>query len=53
MRYNTSMCFSLDASDIALFVIIGIAVIALVLVILFFTLTNVREEQHNKEIREL
>ena len=57
MRYNTSMCFvSIGINSIAEFVMLCVGAFALlagILIIVLFAISNHRDENHNKEIRDL
>ena len=47
------MALSINAIEIVFFVVIGLALAALITIIILFSVSNVREEKHNKEIKEL
>ncbi len=57
MRYNTSMCFlSVEINSIVeliMLIVGGVALLAMVVVILLFAISNHRDENHDKEIRNL
>ena len=57
MRYNTSMCFAqITINSIAEFIMLGVialAVIAIGLIIAFFAISNHRDDNHDKEIKDL
>ena len=57
MRYNTSMCFlsiTVDSLvELLMLAVAGLAVVAAVLIIVLFGISNHRDENHNKEIRDL
>ena len=47
------MALSINAIEIVFFVVIGLALAALITITILFSVSNVREEKHNKEIKEL
>ena len=57
MRYNTSMCFlSVEINSIVeliMLIVGGVALLAMVVVIILFAISNHRDENHDKEIRNL
>ena len=57
MRYNTSMCFlSVEINGIVeliMLIVGGVALLAMVVVIILFAISNHRDENHDKEIRNL
>ena len=57
MRYNTSMCFmtyvSFDIQHVLLLGITGLAIIALIAVIIMFGVSNHKDENHFREIKDL
>ena len=57
MRYNTSMCFlSVEINSVVeliMFIVGGVALLAMVVVIVLFAISNHRDENHDKEIRNL
>ena len=57
MRYNTSMCFlSITVNsviELIMILVAGLAVVAAVIVIILFAVSNHRDENHDKEIRDL
>ena len=57
MEYNTSMnsflTLRINPLEITLLSVIGLSIVAVITVIILFVVSNVREEKHNKEIKEL
>ena len=57
MRYNTSMCFmtlaAVDIKQIIFLVVMGLSFAALIVVIILFTVSNHRDDNHIKEIKDL
>ena len=57
MEYNTSMCLLMhsfiNVIDIVMLSVAGVAVAALIVVIVLFAVSNHRAEKHKKEINEL
>ena len=57
MRYNTNMCFlSITINSIVELLMLavgGLAIVAAVIIIVLFAISNHRDENHNKEIRDL
>ena len=57
MRYNTSMCFlSVTINSVIELIMLcvgGAALLAMVVVIVLFAVSNHKDENHNKEIRDL
>ena len=57
MRYNTSMCFAVieinNVMELVMLIVGALALAAAVLIIVLFAISNHRDENHNKEIRDL
>ena len=57
MRYNTSMCFATitinSIVELIMLIVAAVAVLAAVLIIVLFAISNHRDENHDKEIRDL
>ena len=57
MRYNTSMCFVSIIPDnlieLIMIVVAALALVAAIIVIVLFAISNHRDENHDKEIRDL
>ena len=57
MRYNTSMCFAVieinNVMELVMLIVGALALSAAVLIIVLFAISNHRDENHNKEIRDL
>ena len=57
MRYNTSMCFiSITINsviELIMIIVAGLAFCAAVVVITLFLVSNHRDENHNREIKDL
>ena len=57
MRYNTSMCFDFVIDDnfleLVMLMVAAFALFAVVLIIILFAISNHRDDNHDKEIRDL
>ena len=57
MRYNTSMCFATitinSIVELVMLIVAAVAVVAAVLIIVLFAISNHRDDNHDKEIRDL
>ena len=57
MLYNTGMCLFLsvpvDISELLMFVVMGLAIVAIIIVIVLYVVLRHRDDQHRREIKEL